>query len=173
MPELAVMMTHWIIWSQVALYAAVVAGVILGIRRRRRAAARLLWSASTTQRQMEIWGSRFLERKGWQIGTVASQATITIKHCKKDQEEMFLVFLRDSSFFRRLVVILGKFGGFLLQRLVIVLYDPPSDPMRTLAFEQKIALAHFLDLPLFDTAESARQPGLTAVREIQRKIKVI
>ncbi len=167
------MMAHWIIWSQVALYAVMVAGVLLGIRRRRRTAARLLWPASTTQWQMESWGSRFLEHKGWQTCTIAGQATLNIMQCRKEHEEMFVVFLRDSSFFRRLLVIIGTFGSFLLQRSVIVLYDPPSEAMRTLAFEQKIALAHFLDLPLFDTTENARQPGLTAVREIQRKIKVI
>ena len=167
------MMAHWIIWSQVALYAAVVVGVVLGIRRRRRTAARLLWPASTTQQQMEIWGSRFLENKGWQTCTLASQATINVNLCRKDEQDMFVVFLRDSSFFRRMLVILGTYGSPMMHRMVIVLYDPPSEPMRTLAFEQKIALAHFLDLPLFDTTESARQPGLAAVREIQRKIKVI
>ena len=167
------MTMHWIMWALIALYAVVLTSVLLGVRRRRRLVAKLAWPASTTQEQMERWGSRFLKRRGWQTGTLTSEATISVIHCVKGDDQLFLVFLRDGAFFRRLMPIVAKLGVHVLKRMVIVLYDPPSDAMRTIAAEQKIALSHLRDLPLFDSSESARQPGLTALREIERRIRVV
>ncbi len=164
---------HWIIWSLMALYTVLALGVLLRARQQRRVAARLLWPASTTQWQMERWGVRYLEAKGWDASTIVTQATVSVIQCRKEADEMYLVFLRDSAFFRRLMVIVGRLGVWMMPRMVVVLYDPPSDAMRLLAAEQKIALADFRELPLFNTHEEARKPGLAAVREIRQRIKAV
>ena len=167
------MTMRWIIWSLVALYFVILTLVVLRVRQQRRARMRLIWPRSTTQRQMERWGARFLERMGWEVSSMASQATRTILQCRKDGDDLFVVFLRDSAFFGRLLAMMGKFGAHVMTRLVIVLYEPPIEQMVKIAGEQKITLVHFRDLETFEDSQSAMLPGVMAARERGRKVQVV
>ena len=167
------MTMQWIIWSLVVLYFVVLTLGVLRVRQQRQARMRLIWPQSTTQHQMEQWGVRFLERLGWEVTSMASQATRTILECTKDGDALFIVFLRDSAFFGRLMLMMGKFGSGVMTRLVIVLYDPPLEAMVRIAGEQKITLVHFRDLETFEDSQSARLPGVMAAREIGRKVQVV
>ena len=162
-----------IIWSLVALYFVTLTLVVLWLRRERQARLRLIWPPSTTQHQMERWGARFLERMGWEISPIGSQATRTVLECRKDGDTLFLVFLRDAAFFARLLLMMSKFGPGVMTRLVIVLYDRPLETMIRVAAEQKITLAHYLDLPRFEDSQSAKMPGVMAARELGRKVQVL
>ncbi len=169
-----------IIWSLLALYGALAVGVLWWVRRQRRIGLRLLWPQSTTQRQMENWGVRSLERQGWEISSMANQAALTVWHGIKfatqpepRKDELFVVFLRDGAFFRRLLTLVGKFGFQVLGRMVIVLYDRPSETMIMLAAQQKIALAHFTELSGFGTTEDARRLSMKVVLEAERRVRAL
>ena len=166
-------MTQWIIWSLVALYGLALILVVLWLRRQRRARMRLEWPRSMTQHQMERWGACFLEGLGWEVRVGASQASRSILQCLRPGDELFVVFLRDGAFFGRLMVMVGKLGGFVMGRLVVVLYDPPLETMITVATEQKIPLVHFRELGCFTSSENARVPGVLAAREVARRVRVV
>ncbi len=165
------MTTRWIIWSLVLLYFATAAIVVLRIMQRRRAAMRLVWPPSITQRQMEHQGARFLRQMGWQVSVAMTPGTHSVHECTRPGSYMFVLFLRDGAFFRRLLLILTKYGPHLTRLLVIVPYDPPSEAMIREADEVQAAVVHFRQLALFTDCQSARQPGLDAAREMKQRVQ--
>ena len=167
------MTMHGIILLLVLLYFAVVAVVVLRILQRRRAAMRLLWPPSITQRQMEHQGARFLERMGWQVSLAMTPGTQSVFQCTRPGSEMFVMFLRDGAFFRRMLVLMTKYGPHLMRILVIVPYDPPSEAMIREADEVHGSVVHFRHLASFTDCQSARQPSVDAVREMKRRVQVL
>ena len=162
-----------IILPLVLLYFAIVAVVVVRILQRRRAAMRLLWPPSITQRQMEHQGVRFLERMGWQVSLAMTPGTQSVLQCTRPGSEMFVLFLRDGAFFRRMLVVMTKYGPYLMKLLVIVPYDPPSEAMIREADEVQVAVVHFRHLASFTDVQSARQPSLDAVQEMKRRVQVL
>ena len=167
------MTMHGIILPLVLLYFAIAAVVVLRFLQRRRAAMRLVWPPSITQRQMEHQGARFLERMGWQISVAMTPGTQSVLHCSRPGSEMFVLFLRDGSFFRRMLLLMTKHGPHLMKMLVIVPYDPPSEAMVKQADEVSCSVVHFRHLPSFTDCKSARQPGLDAALEMKRRVRAV
>ncbi len=154
----------WLIWSAVAAYLVVLAIVVLRRLRVRRRHRNLDWLPSITQQQMERSGSDFMYRHGWSVQLTTSHGTRSMYQCIKHDDQLFTVFLRDSSYFSRLLNSMRREGSWVLSRTVLVLYDPPTETMIAAAGEVRISLMHYTDLPRIEELHQAVLPRVMAAR---------
>lgn len=162
------MLTDWIFGAIVVAYLLFLAAVVARMGQNRRMQRLLRWPISTTQRQMERWGARYLAGMGWSLSLASSHATISMYVCMKEGEHIHVVFLRGNSAFARLMATLRSQGSGVLNRLMIVLYEPPTERMLAEAAENSALLMHFNDLPEIEDRLGAILPHVMAARDVIR-----
>ena len=158
------MRDDWLIWSAVAAYLVVLVVVVLGRLRARRRNRNLQWLPSITQQQMERSGSDFMYRQGWSVKLMTSHGTRSMFQCIKHDDQLYVVFLRDTSYYSRLLNSLRRENSWVLARSVVVLYEPPTEPMIAGAGEVRLSLMHYVDLPRIEELHQAVLPRVMAAR---------
>lgn len=153
----------WILFITVG-YLLILAVAIMWFWRQRRRQMSLRWPATTTQHQMEKYGTRVLNRMGWGTRLYQSHATRSVYRCEKKEDILLVVFLRENTFFGRLLTLLRVHSAFNLRRTTIVLFDPPLDAMVGLAKEAGISVIHYTKLKDIEEIQKASLPNVTATR---------
>ena len=154
----------WLTWSAVAAYLVVLVAVLLRLLRVRRRNRNLQWPPSTTQQQMERSGRDFMYRLGWSVQLITSHGTRSMYQCIKHEDQLYTVFLRDSSYYSRLLASLRRENLWVLGRTVVVLYDPPTETMIAAGGEVRLSLMHYGDLPRIEELHQAVLPKVMAAR---------
>lgn len=157
------MSNTWIVFITCG-YLLILALAIMWFWRQRRRQMSLRWPATTTQHQMEKYGTRVLNRMGWGTRLYHSHATRSVYRCDKKEDILLVVFLRQNTFFGRLLTLLRVHSAFNLRRTTIVLFDPPLDAMVSLAKEVGISLIHYTKLKDIEEIQKAALSNLTAAR---------
>ncbi len=155
---------HWLIWSAVAAYLVVLVTVVLWRLRVRRRIRDLEWPPSITQQQMERSGSDFMYRLGWSVKLTTSHGTRSVYQCIKHHDQLYTVFLRDTSYYSRLLNSLRRENSWVLSRSVVVLYEPPTETMIASAGEVRLSLMHYLDLPRIEELHQGVLPRVMAAQ---------
>jgi hypothetical protein len=155
----------------VGIYVVLVAAVLFRLWRSRRMERRLQWPSSTTQRQMEHYGTRYMTRLGWGITLTGSHGTRSLYGCIKHEEYLFILFLRENSYFSRLLDSLRRDNGYALTRTVIVLFEPATEMMTANAREVRVSLMHYTDLWQIEEKHRGLLPNVMAARAEERWIK--
>ena len=155
---------EWLVWFVVAVYLLVLAVVVLRRLQARRRDRNLDWPPSITQQRMERSGSGFMYRQGWSVQLANSHGTRSMYQCIKHDDQLYTVFLRDSSYFSRLLNSMRREGSWVLSRTVVVLYEPPTETMIAAAGEVRVSLMHYTDLPRIEELHQAVLPRVMAAR---------
>ena len=145
-------------------YLLVLAVVVVWFWRQRRTQISLRWPATTTQRQMEQYGTRVLNTMGWGTKLYQSHATRSVYRCEKREDVLLVVFLRVNAFFARLLTLLRVHSAFNLRRTTIVLFDAPLDTMMSLAAEVGVSVINYTELKDLEELRQAVLPNVTAFR---------
>lgn len=148
----------------VPLYLLLVAVAGAALWRERRIEHRLRWPRTTTQRHMEKYGARFMSRLGWSVELAGSHANHSLYRCMKQEDFLFVTFLRENSFYQRMLLSLRRESLEMRGRIVVVLYEPPSPMMLATAVEGQVWLLHYLDLPQIEDRHAALLPQVMAAR---------
>lgn len=146
-------------------YLLILGVIFAGIWWQRRARMRLVWPAATTQNQMERYGVRYMARLGWLMILSSSYGTVSFYICDKQQDRIFVVFLRNNAFFARMMMFLRVQGTGVLAHTVIVLFEPPQDMMVRIASESKVSLIRYTELDRLEELHQAILPTVTAARK--------
>ncbi len=154
----------WLIWSAVAAYLVVLVAVTLRWLRARRRNRNLQWRPSLTQQQMERYGWDFMYRRGWSIKLTNSHGTRSMYQCIKHHDQLYVVFLRDTSYYTRLLNSLRRESSWVLSRTVLVLYEPPTETMIASAGEVRLSLMHYVDLPRIEELHQGVLPRVMAAQ---------
>ena len=158
-------MTHDVLMLSVAGgYLLILALVVLWFWRQRRSQIALRWPPTTTQRQMELFGTRVLNRMGWGTQLYQSQASRSVYRCEKHEDVLLVVFLRDNAFFARLLTLLRVHSTFNLRRTTIVLFDAPLETLTKLAAEVGVSVIRYTELKDLEERCQAVLPNVTARR---------
>ena len=155
---------EWLIWSAVAAYLVLLGAVVLWRLRARGQSRNLQWPFSITQQQMERWGSDFMYRQKWSVKLTTSHGTRSVYQCIKHEDQLYIVFLRDTSYYSRLLNSLRRENSWVLSRTVLVLYEPPTEAMIATAGEVRLSLMHYLDLPRIEELHQGVLPRVMAAR---------
>ena len=162
---------QWLIWSGVTAYLVLLVAVVLWRLLARRRNRNLQWRHSLTQQQMERFGRDFMYRRGWSVKMLTSHGTRSMYQCIKCDDQLFTVFLRDSSYFSRLLNALRRENMWVLGRSVVVLFDRPTEPMITAAGEVRLSLMHYSDLPRIEELHQGVLPRVMAARAAELMAK--
>lgn len=151
-----------------AIYLGFAAIVVTRMVRQRSAERGLRWPAGMTQRRMETCGARFMARLGWRVMLASSHGSHSLYACTKQDEYLYTLFLRDSSMFLRQLRSLGVENTQTLRRLVIVLFDPPTEAMHRNAADAQLSIMHYRDLPMIEERHAWLLPAVMAARVTAR-----
>ncbi len=153
-----------LIWSAMAAYLVVLVAVVLWWLRARRRSRNLQWQPSITQQQMERSGRDFMYRLGWSVKLLTSHGTRSMYQCIKHDDQLYVVFLRDNSYFSRLLNSLRRENSWVLSRSVVVLYERPTETMIAAGGEVRLSLMHYSDLPRIEELHQGVLPRVMAAR---------
>lgn len=162
---------EWLTWSAVTAYLVLLAAVVLWRLLARRRNRNLQWRPSITQQQMERFGRDFMYRLGWSVKLITSHGTRSMYQCIKHDDQLFTVFLRDSSYFSRLLGSLRRENMWVLGRSVVVLYERPTETMIAAAGEVRLSLMHYSDLPRIEELHQGVLPRVMAARTAELMAK--
>lgn len=138
--------------------------IILATRNRERQLARSLsWSSSINQTEMQKLCTSHLQQQGWSVTFHASFAAISVYVCRKNEQKMFAVFIRQSDNISIALNNMKKIRGVEVSQVVIVTFDNILPTLATKIIQEGLSAINYKDLgAVEEVCEAANERRLAA-----------